>query len=139
MRVPIGKAQLSFPKYEQMKRSERAKELEEPIQISDTLFAVASSKKNLIKDMRGDQRYEAGERKTPYLVRRIGDKWICDCPDSQFRKEENLDCKHIEKVKKFLLDQEKRKEEKKHTAEAKAKIEARKVGVRVYSDDKGWY
>ncbi len=88
------------------KRMESAKELMDPVQLSDTLFTVISSD--------GDKCYTVARVKD--------DKFTCDCPDFRYRKHGQLDCKHIIKVREYL-----QRQAEEHKEEARAKIESRKV------------
>lgn len=90
-------------------RIEKSKSLEEPIQLSDTLFTVLSG---------------SDKNKSYTVVRIEGDKFTCDCPDFRYRKHGKLDCKHIIKVRAYL-----QRLESEHKAEAKAKIELNHRGV----------
>ena len=81
-------------------RIEKAKELEDPIQISDIAFTIQSG----------------SDPDKSYMVEKGSDgKWVCDCPDFQFRKYEELECKHIIRVKEYL------------ERKARVKIEARRL------------
>jgi len=85
-------------------RIEKARELDDPIQLSDTLFTVLSG----------------SDPNKSYTVVKVGDdKFTCDCPDYRYRKHGDLDCKHIIKVRDYL-----QRQATEHKAESKAKIEA---------------
>lgn len=90
-------------------RIEKAKALEDPVQLSDTIFTVLSG---------------SDKNKSYTIVKIGGDKFTCDCPDYRYRRHGTLDCKHIIKVKDYLETQA-----REHKAEAKAKIEANHKGI----------
>ena len=92
-------------------RIEKVKALDDPIQLSDTIFTVLSG----------------SDKKKSYTVVRVeGDKFTCDCPDYRYRKHGTLDCKHIIKVREYL-----QRQATEHKAEARTKIEANHKGVYV--------